>query len=98
MQHYTFNSIIARINDNTTGQWWCKYYGCTFQVISIRVDTVLVKANADEGYSYPTNIHELPRAAVQFIAVGPIQPDHIYCSNTIRLAKNDQGFYTEITQ
>lgn len=98
MQHYIFKSIIARVNDHSTGQWWCKYYGCTFKVISVRVDTVLVKANVDEGYTYPYNIHELPRSAVEFIAIGPIQPDAIYCSPTIVLAKNKHGFYTEITQ
>lgn len=56
--------IIAQITDHASGQWWCMYYGCMFQVLSIRQLTVVVKCNCDEGYQPPYNFHEFPKEAV----------------------------------
>lgn len=59
--------LIARITDAKSGNWWCKYYSCTFQVLSIREETVLVKCNMDEGYPEPYNVHEIPLSAVELL-------------------------------
>ncbi len=56
---------VARIIDYESGQWWCQFYGVSFKVISLRVDTVLVKSCKDEPYCEPYNVHEFPREAVE---------------------------------
>ncbi len=56
---------VATLIDSNSGQWWCKLLGVTFQVLSIRNETVVVKSCADEGYQTPYNFHELPKEAVK---------------------------------
>lgn len=56
---------VATIVDIESGQWWCKFYGVTFKVLSIRLETVIVKCCQDEGYLPPYNIHELPKKSVK---------------------------------
>jgi len=59
--------MLVRIIDNTSKNWWCKYYGCTYLVLSIRTETVLVKSNLDEGLTEPNNVHEFPKESIEFI-------------------------------
>ncbi len=56
---------LATVIDSTSGQWWCNFLGVTFQVLTIRNETVIVKCCSDEGYKPPYNVHEFPLTAVK---------------------------------
>jgi len=56
--------LIAHVIDSSSGNWWCKYYGVDFRLLSIREDTVIVKSCSDEWYQPPLNFHEFPKEAV----------------------------------
>ncbi|NVO11699.1 MAG: hypothetical protein HXX16_17190 [Bacteroidales bacterium] len=57
-------SMTARIIDYDKRNWYSKFLGCSFLVISIRQETVLVKSNTDEGYQHPYDVHEFPKQAI----------------------------------
>jgi len=63
--------LVAKIVDANKKNWWFKFYGVSFFVLSIRQDTVLVKSCSDEGFQEPFNIHEFPKSAVKFIEAKP---------------------------
>jgi len=59
--------LVAKIIDNNKDNWFYEFYGCVFQILSIREKTVLVKSNIDEGYKYPHNVHEFPKKSIEII-------------------------------
>ena len=84
--------MIARIIDNTSGNWWCKNFGCTYLVLSIRQETVLVKSNADEYLKEHYNIHELPKEAVEIYETNILE-NHIINDNIkFKRCKNCERF------
>lgn len=63
--------MLARVIDSDSGQWWCKLLGVSFQVLSIRNETIIVKACSDEGCQPPYNVHEFPKQAVELYNLLP---------------------------
>ena len=64
IHHFSNLNMTATIIDRNPEQWYFEYFGVTFQIISIRQKTVLVKCCSDEPYFEPYNVHEFPKEAV----------------------------------
>lgn len=67
MQTKPDRPLMARVNDEKSGNWWCVYHFRPFQVIAFRQYTVLVRANKEDNLQYPYNTHEFPNDVLEFM-------------------------------